>query len=341
MFTPIVTRRLVIRGLRADDAENLHARRNDPDVARYQDWELPYPMEKAVSLVSESIELGGPTDGEWWMAAVCLPDGLVIGDLVVNLTWQGRTAEVGYAFDRAFWGQGYATESLGALVDFLFDDIGVTRVEAMLDPANPASARLLERTGFRYEGRTRLSFWKDDEPSDDLLYGMLRPDREAWLTRRKGPPSRLSLAEVTVDDFRDVASLETHQSQTDFVAPMLWSYADALFPEVVDGAAVTPWMRAVRADDELVAFVMLALSSEHHREPYLWRLLVDRMHQRRGIGSWIVITVAAQCRAWGDTGLLTSWGEGIGSPGPFYEHLGFVPTGRTIDDETEARLDLT
>jgi diamine N-acetyltransferase len=80
--------------------------------------------------------------------------------------------------------------------------------------------------------------------------------------------------------------------------------------------------------------------TEHHPEPYLWRLLVDRLHQRRGIGGRILERVADQCREWGATTLLTSWGEGPGSPRPFYLGHGFEPTGDIVDEETEARKSL-
>ena len=174
-----------------DDVDSLHSRRNNPDAARYQDWDIPYSLEKARKLVAHLVDLGAPTNDEWWMAQVCLSDGTVVGDLAVNLTWEGMSAEVGYTFEPTMWGQGYATEALNALVDYLFDEVGVTRVWGALDPANPPSARLLERTGFLYEGRTKLSFWKDGEPSDDLIYGMVREDRDAWRNRPKTPPLKL------------------------------------------------------------------------------------------------------------------------------------------------------
>jgi diamine N-acetyltransferase len=208
----------------------------------------------------------------------------------------------------------------------------------MLDPANPASARVLERTGFLYEGRTRSSFWDKGVVSDDFIYGMIKADRDEWVARPRHRPDVVELIEVTTDNFEQVAELKTHESQKEFVAPMLWSFSDAHFPEVVDGAPVVPWMRAVMADGVLVGFVMLALTTEHHPEPYLWRLLIDRMHQRRGIGHRIIELVTEECRGWGDSSLVTSWEEGLGSPRPFYEGIGFVPTGRIVDGETEARL---
>jgi diamine N-acetyltransferase len=122
------------------------------------------------------------------------------------------------------------------------------------------------------------------------------------------------------------------------VATVEQSFADALFAEPHEGKEVTPWLRAVRADGDLVGFVMVALIDG--RPPYLWRLLVDRMHQRRGLGDRILDRLIEQCREWGAEQLYVSWGEGRGSPRPFYERRGFVPTGKIEDGETEAVLQL-
>lgn len=340
MFTPIHTQRLVIRAVEPEDVIALHDRRNHPDVAEFQAWESPYPMAKARALVESVVAMEGPAHDEWWMATVSLEDGRVVGDLALNLTWEGRSAEIGYTLDPDYWGRGYASEAVGAFVDYLFGTLGVSRVWGMLDPANLASARVLERTGFLYEGRTRLSYWKDGHPSDDLIYGLTEPDRKAWLERPTWEAEEVVFVEVTSDNFEKVADLRTHESQKEFVAPMLWSFSDALFPEVVDGASLVPWMRAVVADGDLAGFVMLALKTPQHPEPYLWRLLIDRMHQRRGVGRRVMAMVVDECRDRGDRSLLTSWAEGVGSPRPFYVGLGFEPTGRIIDGETEARLTL-
>lgn len=341
MFTPIRTERLVIRPFTTADADGLAARRNDPEVARYQDWTLPYELEQAESVVSRLIAMDGPANGEWWMAVVSDTEtGEVFGDLAVELTWGGRTAEVGYTFAKEHWGQGYAVEAMAAWVEYLFADLDVTRVFGMLHPDNPASAMLLERTGFLFEGHTRSSFWLEGEVSDDWIYGLTRPDWETWRDRPRHAPDDVHLFEVNVENERVVYKLATHKTQEAFVAPMTGSYADALFPEVVDGAALVPWMRGVRADEEVVGFVMLALRTDHHPEPYLWRLLIDRRHQRRGIGGRVLDLITEECLKMGDETLLTSWTEGKGSPRPFYLRHGFQPTGRIIDEETEARKPL-
>jgi GNAT superfamily N-acetyltransferase len=194
----------------------------------------------------------------------------------------------------------------------------------------------LERSGFLFEGHTRSSFWLGDECSDDWIYGMTRPDWENWRSRPRGRPSDVRLVEINATNQRAVIGLRTHRTQQRFVARVEASFADALIPEVVDGAPVVPWMRAVEADGALVGFVMIAMSTEHHREPFLWRLLIDRLQQRRGIGSRVLALIEDECRGNGDSTLLTSWSEGKGSPRAFYLGHGFSPTGRVVAGETEA-----
>lgn len=339
-FEPLVTDRLLLRAPRAADLQSLIERRSDPRVAEYQNWEIPYPPERAELLLAQVTAMDGPEDESWWMLTIANRDDTKIyGDLALHMTNDMRTAEIGYSLSSANWGNGYAHEAAGALAAYLFGQPEVTRVWAMLHPENPASAIVLERIGMQFEGHTRLSYWVGEDNSDDWIYGMTRADWEAWRDRPTSPPDELRLVEVDATNERALARLRTHKTQERFVAPMLASYADALFPETVDGAQVVPLMRGVEADGAWVGFVMLAQSTDHHPEPYLWRLLIDRLHQRRGIGERVLDDVIAECKAAGDSALLTSWVEGRGSPAQFYLRYGFEATGKIVDGETEARIE--
>ena len=342
MLPVLRTSRLVIRPVRPDDLDPLFERRNDPRVAALQAWETPYPRERAESIITDVLALDGqPVDGQWFMATVVEEaTDEVVGDLVMHPTNGLRTAEVGYSLSTRHWGKGYAAEALEAFVAWILEALPVTRVAGMLHPDNRASAMVLERTGFLFEGHTRLSFWLGDDNSDDWIYGMTRADWAAWRDRPRTPPQDVRLAPVTHVNKAAVLALRTHHSQRAFVAPMLDSFADALLPDVVDAAPLVPWMRAIEADGRTVGFTMLALPTPHHPEPYLWRLLIDRLHQRRGIASRVLALVADECRAMGASTLLVSWAEGKGSPRAFYLAHGFEPTGRIVEGETEARLQL-
>lgn len=328
----------MIRPFTLADSAGLFERRNDPDVARWQNWTLPFPREKAEQLVAELVEMDGPTADEWWMAVVeDASTGETHGDLAIGLSWGDRCAEVGYTFARTSWGRGFAVEAVQAMIDHLFETLPITRCFGMLHPDNPASAMVLERCGMLFEGHTRLSFWVGDDNSDDWIYGMTRPDWELWRSRPRHRPAEVRLVPVTAGNERQVVKLRTHKTQEAFVAPMLHSFADALFPEEVDGAPVVPWMRAIEAQGETVGFLMVAVTTTHHPEPFLWRLLIDRMHQRRGIASMALDLLEAELVEMGDSTMLVSWETGRGSPEPFYLARGFEPTGRIVDGEVEAR----
>ena len=339
-FYPTTTERLLLRPMVAADSPNLSARRSDPQVAQYQNWVTPYPLEAAQTMLAELETMDGPEDQEWYMVGVEL-DGTLIGDLAVHLSFGARSAEIGYTFDTAFWGHGYASEATEALVGYLFEDVGVSRVSAMLHPENLASAMLLERLGFDFEGHTKLSFWIGDENSDDWIYGLTREQWQAWHDRPRTEPVHVALVGLHHDNYRSFVDITMHKSQERFVAPVSRSIAAASFPPSENGYLVVPWMRGVEADGEVVGFVMLSMRSQGHDEPYLWRLNIDRLHQRRGIGRRVLDALVAQCQARSDPSLLVSWMPGRGSPEQFYLDYGFVPTGEMEGDEIAARLDLS
>jgi len=341
VFVPIRTDRLLLRPFRAGDVAALHERRGHPEVARYGSDALPYTRDQAAEMVEGLLAMDGPADGEWWMLVIADADsGATYGDLALHMTWGCRTAEIGYTLHPDHWGRGYATEAVDALVDWLFEEAGVTRIEGMLHPDNRPSAMVLERAGFLFEGRTRSSYWVRDEVSDDLIYGMTRPDREAWRARPRNRPDEVRLVEVTGDLYDEVYSLRTHKSQESFVAPMPKSLSQALLAPTHSEHPATPWYRAVAADGVIAGFVMVAMPSPEDPEPFLWRLLIDRMHQRRGIASAALDLVEDEVRSWGAGGWLTSWVPGRGSPGPFYLARGFVPTGEVDEGEIVARQPL-
>ena len=74
------------------------------------------------------------------------------------------------------WGKAYMDEALRALLNYGFGELKLNRVEADIDPRNEASARSLERLGFRKEGYLRERWIVGDEVSDTALYGLLHRD---------------------------------------------------------------------------------------------------------------------------------------------------------------------
>jgi RimJ/RimL family protein N-acetyltransferase len=84
---------------------------------------------------------------------------------------------LGYVLGRKFWGQGYMTEAVRAVVDYALAEPEVFRVWAVCDVENAASARVLEKAGMRREGILRR--WSmhpniSDEPRDSLCYARVK-----------------------------------------------------------------------------------------------------------------------------------------------------------------------
>jgi RimJ/RimL family protein N-acetyltransferase len=337
-FLPFTTERLTVRAMQPSDVTTFTTYRNQPDVSRYQDWELPYTRDLAHKLIDEMAGIQGPVPGEWVQLAVDADGEALVGDLAVFVDTDSRLAMIGYTMSPAHQGRGYATEAAGALVDRLFERVHVHRVAATLDPENLASARVLERLGFRYEGCGRKAAYVRGEWVDDDRYAILADERRAWRERALGPPSTVRLVEISQDNLDRAARLVTLHSQERFVATMLESFTDALVPEIIDGHPVVPWMRAVEADGELVGFVMLAARTDVHPTSYLWRLLVDARHQGRGIGARALRLVGERLATEGDTVLKTSWVDAPGGPEGFYRKLGFEPTGEIDDGEIVAAI---
>jgi diamine N-acetyltransferase len=149
---------------------------------------------------------------------------------------------------------------------------------------------------------------------------------------------KVHLREITDDNRDAVRALRVRRDQKQFVASVSKSLKDAAkTPEA------NPWYRAVYRGDEPVGFVMLSWNppaGPFKGRYFLWRLLIDKRYQRRGIGREVLTQIAELIRADGATELLTSYEPGDGEPWPFYRKFGFVPTGEIDDDEIVLRLTL-
>ena len=180
----LTTERLVLRRLRVDEAEVVGEYKNDPEVARFQDWDLPYPVEDIAANIAAYEHRPWPCPGAGLNVAIEY-EGELIGDFGVGWDDAGEEAEIGYTLRLEHQGKGFATEAAAAVVDRLFSE-GVERVTSSLDPENVPSVRVLEKVGFRHEASSRVQVrgeWVDDD-----LYLISRADRFARLDQHTEQP---------------------------------------------------------------------------------------------------------------------------------------------------------
>lgn len=87
-----------------------------------------------------------------------------------------RSMEIGYWLGEPFWGRGIATEAVRAMTRYGFENFDVARLFGYVFEWNPASARVLEKAGYRLEGRLRKAVTKDGRTMDMLVYGFTEDD---------------------------------------------------------------------------------------------------------------------------------------------------------------------
>jgi RimJ/RimL family protein N-acetyltransferase len=113
---------------------------------------------------------------------VASEDGACIG-LVSWRPGPFGSYEIGIALLPEHWGKGHGTEAQRQLVEYLFSNFPVHRIEAATEAGNTAEQRALERVGFVREGIRRAGRFRDGQWRDGVLYGLLREDRRSTACR--------------------------------------------------------------------------------------------------------------------------------------------------------------
>ena len=186
MSGELTTERLLLRALRADDAETMFAYRSDPDVLRYQGWD-PESLADVHEFIAENAGYEAYAPGSWRQFAIALrADGTMIGDCGVHVPEdKPEQAEFGITLAPTFQGHGYALEALRALLRLVFDVLGKHRAFASVDPRNVPSIALFERAGFRKEAHHVESLWLMGEWVDDVILALLARE---WRAHVAAPP---------------------------------------------------------------------------------------------------------------------------------------------------------
>ncbi|MGH9880451.1 MAG: GNAT family N-acetyltransferase, partial [Pyrinomonadaceae bacterium] len=89
---------------------------------------------------------------------------------------RAHRVEFGYWLARPYWGQGIMTDAVRVFVRYAFSELGLLRLTAHVFESNIASARVLEKNGFKLEGHLREHFIKDGKLIDVRFYGLLKED---------------------------------------------------------------------------------------------------------------------------------------------------------------------
>jgi RimJ/RimL family protein N-acetyltransferase len=186
---PVITgQQVVLRELRASDATSLFAMLTGDEVARFIS-PPPSTLEGFERFIAWTLRQRAA--GAYVCFAVTLKGfDTAIGIFQVRRTEPGfGTAEWGFALGSAFWGMGIFQEGAELVLDFVFDTLGVHRLEARAAARNGRGNGALLKLGAVQEARLRKSFFRDGQYVDQLLYTILEDDWRMLRTRAFRAPA--------------------------------------------------------------------------------------------------------------------------------------------------------
>ncbi len=170
----IWTERLFLRRVRSEDGQAMYRNwASDPEVTKYLSWPTHENVETSQWVIDDWVKSYEKPDFYTWGIEFA---GELIGSIsVVDL--RGDTAEIGYCIGKAWWHQGIVSEALAGVMKFLFEQVGVLRIEAAHDVNNPNSGGVMRKCGMEFV-QTRCGQDRNNQGVCDVnIYGI---GRDAW-----------------------------------------------------------------------------------------------------------------------------------------------------------------
>lgn len=175
---PIETDRLLLRKITMNDAADMYNNwASDEDVAKHLTWAAHKSIDDSKEIISIWKKELEKKDCYRWCIEL-KESQEVIGTIdVVSLNKNLETAEIGFCISKNHWNQGITTEALIAVQNFLFQYVGLNRVEAHHLTVNPASGKIMKKAGMKFEGIKRQGT-KDNKGkfADLAMYAILKSD---------------------------------------------------------------------------------------------------------------------------------------------------------------------
>lgn len=174
----LTTNRLQLRLVQPSDADFILQGLSDRRVTAYYAVHfntLEEVVQEQMSFYRNLLEQG---TGVWWVFSL-KGDTTLIGACGLNeLEQEHQKAEIGFWLLPEHWGKGYVPEAAAAVLKYGFGQLGLNRIEAIVEGGNQGSEKVLQKLGFTHEGTLREREIKNGRFVDLLYYGLLRKDRQ-------------------------------------------------------------------------------------------------------------------------------------------------------------------
>ena len=169
------TERLILRKFTENDAEAVFRNwASDSEVTKYLTWPTHTSVDNSLGFMKFCVDSYQSPDSYQW-GIVLKETGELFGNIsVVKVIEDLEAVELGYVIGRKYWGKGYMTEAVKAVIAFLFNEVGANRISARHDTNNIASGKVMQKAGMKYEGTLRQCDRNNQGIVDCAVYSILK-----------------------------------------------------------------------------------------------------------------------------------------------------------------------
>lgn len=165
------TERLILRPVTLNDAKDMYEYAGDEETTRYV-----FPTHQSLQDTKEGIATYFMSAPLGKFAIELRQSGKLIGTIDLRVEEALRKGELGYALNKAYWGQGLVPEAAMEILSLGFDRLGLVSIQALHDGNNPNSGRVMEKIGMKKIGRIPSERLSKGEVVDMVLYSISRQD---------------------------------------------------------------------------------------------------------------------------------------------------------------------
>ena len=175
--------RLLLRPFTQADAPLVQEMAGDVRVSATT-LNIPHPYPDGLAREWIGTHAASAAEGGGYVFAIARKsDDALLGAIAITIVRQHARAEIGYWLGFSYWNQGYTTEAARRVVTFGFEELGLNRIQATYWPRNPASGRVMDKAGLRYEGTLRGYVLRKGSFEDTAIHALTRADWEGLSAR--------------------------------------------------------------------------------------------------------------------------------------------------------------
>jgi len=167
-------KKIRLRKIRISDADFIYQNAQDKEITRYS-FVIPPPFtfEQARKFIRKA-QREARRKISYQFGIELKNRQKLIGIIGLSgINYHNKNANVGFWLAREYWGKGFSREALNLILGFGFKQLKLKRIQARVLSGNKPSQKLLEKAGFKLEGRLRKKTFFNNQWFDDIIYGIL------------------------------------------------------------------------------------------------------------------------------------------------------------------------